>query len=89
MSCIPVPRVSAPTLPSPLQIPILSLPAISDVDATLCCHVHIPIPIPPINLGLLVTVPLVATINTFLGQMANYVNNELAAFENAAQCPFE
>ena len=83
MPCIAIPTVTAPTLPEPLSI-ALSLPSVS-FDLQLCCKLPpVPIPLPPVPIpGLILNSAVIATLNTFIGQVTQYINSL------SVPCPIE
>lgn len=79
MPCIAAPQIPFPALPAPLSLGLnLATPALS---GTFCCTYSIPsipIPLPPLNLGMLgaaaiaaiqAYLKVTAAINAFLGQL--------------------
>ena len=84
MPCIAAPQIPFPALPSPLSLGLnLATPALS---GTFCCTFSVPsfpIPLPPINLGML-GAAAIAAIQGYL-QVTAKVNAFLAALQ--LTCP--
>lgn len=75
MACVPLPKVEAPTLPSPLTIHP-SVPELS-FDPALCCKVlPFPLATPPIPLPAGVLNPAVfVIINQAMSKVTTYLNS--------------
>jgi len=84
LPCIAVPQIPFPALPAPLSLGLnLATPALS---GTFCCTFSIPsipIPLPPINLGML-GAAAIAAIQAYL-QVTQKVNAFLAQLQ--LSCP--
>lgn len=84
MSCISLPAVTPPTLPSPLS---LTPPSVDppEFELELCCKLPpIEIPLPPIPLPPLVLNPaVIASLNAYIEQACTYVNSL------SLSCPLE